>query len=457
MAKRNQNNPVMYSPFGKTVNGVSAANYGKTPPKPASIFGNFGATPNNAQDISNLSNVMFPTSNRQTYTSDGLGGLKSMGAAGKPTMEQFQGGLMHDLNLENTLNNTNYARNQQALSSFLDTGSQAAQRFTDPNSSGQQFFDQAQKYAQAGLQDSQQAEDRLNSQLASAQRSQAVGQQNSLAMYNQAINQSGQGTDKIASAMSAAAQRKGADQLDQMANQMSGALPGTESQLQDAARTTQRDINESVFSNVSQIQNRANEMQSQLMAGKAQLAGNLADSAAQFRANSAQMGFNANQSKNRFNELGANIATGNAAFQLQNNQAFMNAVASQIGAPAMQFVGQFPMLGVSVMSTMIAMDKIGNQFGNMDETIANPAGGGGLNTGQADLRASLSEQRSRQLAGSQGLNYAGGTGRQTIRMQGTEGGAFGGGNRTFDTNYSTQAGQQALQNSRNRTAAMRKT
>lgn len=422
-----------------------------------SIFGNFAGTPNNAQDISNLSSVMFPTNNRQTYTSDGLGGLKSIGAAGKPTLEQWQGGLMHDLNLENKLNNTNYARNEQALNSFLNTGSEAAERFRDPNSSGQQFFDQAQQYAQAGLQDSQKAEDRLNSQLASAQRSQAAGQQNSLAMYNQAINQSVQGTDKIASAMSAAAQRKGADQQDQIANQMSGALPGTESQLQDAARTNQRDMNESVFSNVSQIQNRANEMQSQLMAGKATLAGNLADSAAQFRANSAQMGFNANQSKNKFNELGATIATGNAAFQLQNNQSFMNAVASQIGAPAMQFVGQFPMLGVSVMSTMIAMDKAANQFGNMNETIANPtAGRSSLNTAEADVMAALSEQRSRQLAGSQGLNYAGGTGHQIIRMQGTEGPGFGGGDRIFDTNYSTQAGKQAVQNTRDRVASMRK-
>ena len=45
---------------------------------------------------------MFPSS-QKTMTNSGMGGMKQVGLAGMPSMDQWQGGLMHDLNLQNDL------------------------------------------------------------------------------------------------------------------------------------------------------------------------------------------------------------------------------------------------------------------------------------------------------------------------------------------------------------------
>lgn len=422
-------------------------------------------------DISDLKNVMFPTtSSKKSYTSDGFGGLKAVGGgnSGMPQMDHFMGGLMHDLYMRDNLNKVNYKENKNAANMFLETSNKAANNFQDPNSSGQRFFDQAQEFSQAGLRDSQKAEDRLNSQLTAAGKSQEAAHKNALGMYDKAIAQSSQGTDQIASAMSAAAQRKGADQQAQIANEMSGALPGTESQLQDAARTNQRNMNEAVFSGVSAIQDRANQFQATLFSGKAQLAGSLADASAQFQSQSAQIGFNANQSKNKWNELSATIAQNNAGFQLQNNQAFMNAVQS-IGINYADMIRQNPIMGVTVMPTLMAMGELSEQYGNQGiQSIPNPNAGAFINRsntwgaqswmpGAGALRDKLSEQSSREFANMQGVNYVPNGGRQTIEMYGSGGGpsmSFSSPNRIFDHNFSTAAGQQALQDSRDRRDAV---
>ena len=414
---------------------------------------------NTNNDISDLKNVMFPTtSSKKSYTSDGFGGLTAVGGGGNsgmPEMDHFMGGLMHDLYMRDNLNKANYKENKNAANMFLETSNKAANNFQDPNSSGQRFFDQAQAYSQAGLQDSQKAEDRLNSQLKAAGKSQEAAHKNALGMFDRAISQSSQGTDQIASAMSAAAQRKGADQQAQMANQMSGALPGTESQLQDAARTNQRDMNETVFSGVSAIQDRANQFQATLFSGKAQLAGNLAEASAQFQSQSAQIGFNANQSKNKWNELSATIAQNNAGFQFQNNQAFMNAVQS-IGINYADMIRQNPIMGVTVMPTLMAMGELSEEYGNQgNQSIPRP--NVMANSGESGLRNKLSEGASRAFAEMQGVNYVPNGGGQTIAMYGGGGGgSFSSPNRIFDHNFSTAAGQQALQNSKDRRDAVGK-
>ena len=48
-----------------------------------------------------------------------------------PSMEQWQGGLMHDLNLQNELNKTNFDRNEKAANMFLNMCKEGISNFQD--------------------------------------------------------------------------------------------------------------------------------------------------------------------------------------------------------------------------------------------------------------------------------------------------------------------------------------
>ena len=369
-------------------------------------------TTNNSYSIGN-GQGMFPSS-RPTYSSVGTGGMRQSNQAGMPSMDQWQGGLMNDLNLQNNLNKVNFERNEKAANMFLGLGQEGLSSFKDPSKNGQAFFDEARAFQKKGYDEAGVAGDKLNAQMDAASKQQQRSQQEALGMYSQGIAKVGQGTDKIASAMSNAAARKSADQGDQIANQYAGALPGSESQLEDAYRSNRRDLNETVFSGVSQIQNQANQMQAQMMAGKAGLAAQLSESSTNFKAMAAQAGFGAAQSKNEFNKLGAQIAMGNASFQFQNNEAFMGA-ALNIGRGYADMIRANPVMGVAVMPTLMAMGELSKQYGYNSNLLMHPdnrmqrnaeTGGlgeiGGGYTGYETLR----QQKNKEYAQQQGFNYA---------------------------------------------------
>lgn len=198
-------------------------------------------------------------------------------------------------------------------------------------------------------------------------------------------------------------------------NQYGGSFPGSESQLEDAYRSNRRDLSDTVFSGVSQIQNQANQMQAQMLAGKGSLAATLADSSASFKATAAQAGFGAAQSKNEFNKLGAQIAMGNAAFQFQNNEAFMGA-ALNVGRGYADMVRNNPVMGVAIMPTLMAMGELSKQYGFSNNLLMHPdnrfqtgpssaLGGLGEIGGGAGMEG-LRQQKNKQYAEQQGFNYA---------------------------------------------------
>lgn len=354
---------------------------------------------------------MFPSS-KPTYSASGMGGMRQSNLAGMPSMDQWQGGLMNDLNLQNNLNKVNFDRNEKAANMFLGLGQEGLSSFKDSSKNGQAFFDEARSFQKKGYDEAGVAGDKLNAQLGAAAKQQNRAHQQALGMYSQGISKVGEGTDKIASAMSNAAARKSADQSDQIANQYAGALPGSESQLEDAYRSNRRDLNETVFAGVSQIQNQANQMQAQMMAGQGTLAAQLADSSANFKATAAQAGFGAAQSKNEFNKLGAQIAMGNAAFQFQNNEAFMGA-ALNVGRGYADMIRANPVMGVAVMPTLMAMGELSKQYGFNGNMLMHPANQIGTpdNFGQPTssdytLQRRNNEMNNRQYAQQQGFNYA---------------------------------------------------
>ena len=353
---------------------------------------------------------MFPNA-QKTMTDAGSGFMKQKGLQGMPSMEQWQGGLMHDLNLQNDLNKTNFDRNEQAANMFLGMGREGLSNFKDPSKNGQAFFDEARSFQQKGYNEAGVAGDKLNAQMAAASKQQQRSQQEALGMYSQGIAKVGEGTDKIASAMSNAAARRSADQGDQIANQYAGALPGSESQLEDAYRSNRRDLNETVFSGVSQIQNQANQMQAQMLAGKGTLAAQLAGTSASFKAAAAQAGYGAAQNQNEFNKMGAEIAMGNAAFQYQLNTAFMAAV-DNIGKGYADMINRNPVMGVAVMPTLMAMGELSKQYGFNGNMLMHPANQIGTpdNFGQPTssdytLQRRNNEMNNRQYAQQQGWNY----------------------------------------------------
>jgi len=324
-----------------------------------------------------------------------------------PSMEQWQGGLMHDLNLQNDLNKTNFDRNEKAANMFLSMGKEGMSNFKDSTKNGQAFFDEARNFQQKGYKEAGIAGDKLNDQLSAAGKKQERDQQQALGMYDQGINKVGEGTDKIASAMAAAAARKGADQNDQIANQYAGALPGSEGQLEDAYRNSTRDVNEIVFGGVSQLQNQANQMQAQMMAGKGSLASQLASSSASFKAAAAQAGYSAAKDQFEFNKMGAEIAMGNAAFQFQLNTAFMNAV-DNIGKGYADMINRNPVMGVAVMPTLMAMGELGKMYGFDNNYYQHPDNSGAITGEQmySPLYGNLQQQKNKNYAQQQGWNYA---------------------------------------------------
>lgn len=369
-------------------------------------------TTNNSYSIGN-GQGMFPSS-APTYSSVGTGGMRQSNQAGMPSMNQWQGGLMHDLNLQNDLNRTNFDRNEKAANMFLGLGQEGLNNFKDSAKSGQKFFDEAKSFQERGYKEAGIAGDKLNKQLETAGKQQDRDQQAALGMYSQGIGKVAEGTDKISSAMANAAARRSSDQGDQISNQYAGAFPGSESQLEDAYRSNRRDLNETVFSGVSQIQNQANQMQAQMMAGRGTLAAQLASTSANYRAMAAQAGFGAAQSQNEFNKLGSQIAMGNAAFQFQNNEAFMGA-ALNVGKGYADMVRNNPVMGVAVMPTLMAMGELSKQYGYNNNLLMHPdnrmqrnaeTGGlgeiGGGYTGYETLR----QQKNKEYARQQGFNYA---------------------------------------------------
>lgn len=373
-----------------------------------SIMGRGPTTTTNSSYSIGNGQGMFPSS-KPTYSASGMGGMRQSGLAGMPSMDQWQGGLMHDLNLQNDLNRTNFDRNEKAANMFLSLGQEGLSSFKDPAKNGQAFFDEARNFQQRGYNEAGIAAKKLNTQLDAAAKQQERGHQQALGMYSQGIAKVGEGTDKIASAMANAAARRSSDQSDQISNQYAGALPGSESQLEDAYRSNRRDLNETVFSGVSQIQNQANQMQAQMMAGKGTLAAQLSDTSANYRAMAAQAGFGAAQSQNEFNKLGAQIAMGNAAFQFQNNEAFMGA-ALNVGRGYADMIRNNPVMGVAVMPTLMAMGELSKQYGFNTDILRHPGNrsytaGSGISD-YGGLQEQMMQGRNRQYAEQQGFNYA---------------------------------------------------
>lgn len=412
-----QDNPtVMYSPYGKSLNGQDPKNLAMPNAKPATtkINNNLGDSflgPQQTNDgASAFKDIKFPDA-ASTFTGGEQGVMKQVGQTGMPSLQQFNQGLLHDLTLKQSLNDKNYGLNKQYADAYKTETTAAANRLLDPSQNGSKFFQDAMNFRNQGEAEARKSSNLLNSQLASADKD--LDRQNaaSLSTYNQAINQAGQGTDKIASAMHAAAARKTESEKDAISNEFSGALPGTDAQTADLYRAKERDLNEAVFGGVSQIQAQANNMQAQLMAGKSTQMKDMAASTAAYKATAAQAGFAGSQNIQEFKKLGSQVALANATFMFQNNTEYMNQIAN-IGQNHVAMMKSNPVLGAAVMPTLLAMGETSKMYGQSGQQVVHspsystPGGSSGMTTpGEYALQNTLMRNNAKNYAQQQGGNY----------------------------------------------------
>jgi hypothetical protein len=103
---------------------------------------------------------------------------------------------------------------------------------------------------------------------------------------------------------------------------------------------------------------------------------------------------------------------GNAAFQFQNNEAFMGA-ALNVGRGYADMIKNNPVMGVAVMPTLMAMGELSKMYGYDNNLYAHPdnrtqsmaMGELGTSMGQSGLRNTLMQNKNAQYAQQQGFNY----------------------------------------------------
>jgi hypothetical protein len=200
-------------------------------------------------------------------------------------------------------------------------------------------------------------------------------------IFDTAVSQIGTNVDKVASTAAEAIARKKASDVDTIRAQM-GEFAGTEAQIQEAARQRAADYDRDLFSTISGLQYKSEADKSAALQNKGQIFAQLATSTANLGGQFAQMEFGAGESRNKWNEFGANIAMANAKLQadVANNYAQLTQMNYKGYADMIQ---RNPVLGVTLTPTLLAMAQAAERYAQPGERIAPSAsrflgyGGGG--------------------------------------------------------------------------------
>lgn len=306
---------------------------------------------------------LLPSPNR-TWTYRGMGTFDQDPLKG-PSAEQMWGGMMHDLVLQDRLNKENWMRNQAASDLFLQHSMDAARQ---AQTAGQAQWDKAAQFQQQGAQQAQGDFARLQTQLKAAQDKMAADKAEIGGIFDKATSTIGEGADRVASDAAAAIQRKKESDVDQIRAQM-GEFAGTEAQIDEAARRRAGEYDRDLFGTVANLQYKSAADKAAVMQNKGQIFAQLANSTAGIGGQFAQMEFGAGESRNKWNEFGANIAMANAKFQADAAQA--NAQLTQMGYKTYaDMVARNPVLGVTITPTLMGMAEAARRYGELGDRIA---------------------------------------------------------------------------------------
>lgn len=282
-----------------------------------------------------------------------------------PSAQQMWGGMLHDLQLQDQLNKENWARNQAASDMFLQQSMAAANA---AQGAGQAQWDKAAQFQQQGSQQAQKDFERLQGQLKAAQDKMAADKAEVGSIFDKAVSTIGTGADRVASDAAAAIQRRKESDVDQIRAQM-GEFTGTEAQIDEAARRRASDYDRDLFGTISNLQYKSEADKAAALQNKGQIFAQLANSTASLGGQFAQMEFGAGESRNKWNEFGANIAMANAKFQADAAQAHAQLTSMNYKSFA-DMVYRNPVLGVTIAPTLIAMAQAAERYGGGGGRIA---------------------------------------------------------------------------------------
>jgi len=282
-----------------------------------------------------------------------------------PSVPQMWQGMLRDLQLQDQLNKENWMRNQAASDMFLQQSMDAAK---EANKAGQEQWAKAYQFQQQGADQAQADFARLQGQLKAAQDKMGADKEEIGKIFDTAIGTIGGGADRVASDAASAIQRRKESDVDQIRAQM-GEFTGTESQIQEAARRRAADYDRELFGTIANLQYKSEADKAAAMQNKGQIFAQLATSTASVAGQFAQMEFGAGESRNKWNEFGANIAMANAKFaaDMASNHAQLTSMNYKNYA---DMVYRNPVLGVTITPTLLSMAEAAQRYGGPGERIA---------------------------------------------------------------------------------------
>lgn len=280
-----------------------------------------------------------------------------------PTNQQVMGGLMFDWASQAGAQQQTFDQNRQAADMFLNQSQAAAQKMLDPVNTQVQ---QALEFQKQGAEQAARDYATMQQQMAAAQAKAEASKAEVGGIYDQAFQQIGGGVDKVASSMAAAVERRKQADVDAFLSQNMGAFPGTESQIQEAARRKGSEYDQMLFGQVSELQYGAERDKAAVLQNKANTFASLGQSLAQMGMQAAELGYQGARDKNQWNQFGAQLSMANA--QLHADVAQNYAQLTQAGlANYAKLVYSNPVMGLTLTPTLLQMQQVARssqpQFG----------------------------------------------------------------------------------------------
>ena len=393
-----QNNPIqMYSPYGlkpKNQNNLGNSFLGPSQnPNPTSTNKNYDSFFNASQPQDGKDPLSF-TKTKQQWQVGPNGTIKPSYAPGVTSVQDFADIIGGDVKRQEQANKLNFEKNMGAATEAKNMGMTGVNNMTDPTKNGESFFTDAENYLKTGQQQAKASSDKFSKQLDAANNQQRndIAQANN--MSNAAIATSQQGADRQASAIQDAFARNNANQNDQIANQMSGALPGTESQINEMQRFQSGEGKRQATSAIAGLQDQQISRTANLQQAKAQTFSQLSQSAATLKNASLNQAQGAEQNYIAYNNHLAALAQAHGVMRQQTMQTAAQ-ISAQLGSNYGQMVLASPLQALSLTSSAMTQNEYAARYGSQNlngvpsvintKSAGNPYGSLGMGNNQTAL------------------------------------------------------------------------
>lgn len=364
-----QNNPIqMYSPYGlkpKNQNNLGNSFLGPSQnPNPTSTNKNYDSFFNASQPQDGKDPLSF-TNTKQQWQVGPNGTIKPSYAPGVTSVQDFADIIGGDVKRQEQANKLNFEKNMGAATEAKNMGMTGVNNMTDPTKNGESFFTDAENYLKTGQQQAKSSSDKFSKQLDAANKDQRndIAQANN--MSNAAIATSQQGAERQASAIQDAFARNNANQNDQIANQMSGALPGTESQINEMQRFQSGEGKRQATSAIAGLQDQQISRTANLQQAKAQTFSQMSQSASALRNASLNQAQGAEQNYIAYSNHLAALSQAHGVMRQQTMQTAAQ-ITAQLGSNYGQMVLASPLQALSLTSSAMTQNEYAARYGSQN-------------------------------------------------------------------------------------------